>query len=85
MTTTVLKKQLLKKIDRIRPQDMKLIDVFLDQLLKQNEEDTNPDSWLTAEQLKDLDKRTKLLNSGEVELYSWTDVKDQVKKTSRRK
>ncbi|MGL5888442.1 MAG: hypothetical protein ACRC3B_01075 [Bacteroidia bacterium] len=84
MTTAVLKKQLLKKIDQIRPQDLKLIDVLLDQLLKQNEEETNPEAWLTAEQLKDLDNRTKLLNSGDVELYCWTDVKNKVRKASWR-
>jgi hypothetical protein len=85
MTTSVLKKQLLKKIDQVHPQDLKLIDVLLDQLLKQNEQNTDPEEWLTAEQLKDLDERTRLLNKGEVEFYTWTQVKNKVRKAARKK
>jgi hypothetical protein len=80
MTTIALKKQILKKIDRVHPRDLKLIDVLLDQLLKQNEQNTDPEEWLTAEQLKDLDERTRLLNSGDVELFSWADIKNQIRK-----
>ena len=85
MTAIALKKQILKKIDRVHPRDLKLIDVLLDQLLKQNEENTDPEEWLTAQQLKDLDERTRLLNKGEVEFYTWTQVKNKVRKAARKK
>jgi putative addiction module component (TIGR02574 family) len=59
-------------------------------MIKDNHKNPTPDydddgeSWLTDEQFAELERRVKAVESGEMKMYTWEEVKARIRKNHQR-
>jgi putative addiction module component (TIGR02574 family) len=80
MTTAVLRKRVHKYVDKVDEKSLRVLEAMLTEMLSQEEE-----SYLTGEQLKELDRRIKRHEAGEGSMDTWENVKARVRKKHKAK
>lgn len=82
MTTATLRKKVHKYVDQVDEKTLRLLSAMLTEAL-QFEEDNG--TLLTPDQVKELDRRVKLYQTGEMKMHTWGKVKSRILKKHKSK
>lgn len=82
MTKALLRRQVHKYVDQVDEKTLRLLNAMLSEAIH-IEEDNG--TLLTPDQIKELDKRVKLYQAGEMKMQSWGKVKARILKKQKTK
>lgn len=82
MTTAVLRKKVHKYVDQVDEKTLRLLNAMLSEAVQLEE---NNDTLLSPEQVKELDRRVKLYQAGEMKMHTWSKVKSGILKKHKSK
>ena len=80
MTTTALKKKIYQYIDNTDDKILQAVYTILEEHAKAK----NETSALNSSQKAELDRRMKLYESGQMEVYNWSEVYQELKRKKKK-
>ncbi|CAN5911920.1 hypothetical protein BH11BAC7_BH11BAC7_03060 [soil metagenome] len=82
MTTAVLRKKVHKYVDQVDEKTLRILNAMLTEAVQIDED---KGTLLTPDQVKELDRRVKLYQAGEMEMHTWGKVKSHILKKHKSK